>query len=217
MINRRLGAAVPLLVLALLLGFTAKTSAWTSADLDVNQMIQSVRTPWLTVIAQGFNFGFNTIAGMIVLVGATAYLLVTGRRIDAARTTIVITAGWGLGAIYKIIIARPRPPAADSLVRRLASESFPSGHVCLTLSIVVAAALLVRGTAASQLVVAVGAVLVVGQMLARVYLGAHYLTDTIGSLLVTTGALVLAVRVPATESAKEGHLAATGSPDGRAT
>jgi membrane-associated phospholipid phosphatase len=34
-----------------------------------------------------------------------------------------------------------------------------------------------------------GALLVAAQMLARIYLGVHYPTDTIGSLLVTTAAV----------------------------
>lgn len=63
--------------------------------------------------------------------------------------------------------------------------------MCLTLSLVIALMLLARRGTAFRPVLVAGSLLVVAQMLARVYLGAHYPTDVVGSIIATTAAVCL--------------------------
>ncbi|WP_326642459.1 glycosyltransferase [Nonomuraea fuscirosea] len=173
-------------------GLAARTPAWTAADTRVSQAVQSLRGPWPTTVAQVLNVGFGNVVGTVLAALLVVGVAVSGRRRAAAGVLLVIAAGWGVGALVKVVVARPRPPAIHALVRELGPDSFPSGHVCLTLSLVVAVALLARRTRLFWPVVAAGGVLVAGQMTARVYLGAHYPTDTLGSIILTLAAIHLA-------------------------
>ncbi|MGW0203230.1 glycosyltransferase [Nonomuraea sp. NPDC003201] len=179
--------------LGVVVGFAARTPAWTAADASVSQAVQSLRGPWLTAVAQVLNVGFGTVVGAGLAALLVLGVAVSGRARAARGMLLVIAAGWGVGALVKLIVARPRPAAVHALVREFGPDSFPSGHVCLTLSIVVAVALLARKTRYFWPVVAAGGVLVAGQMAARVYLGAHYPTDTVGSVILTPAAIHLVV------------------------
>ncbi|MEV1171910.1 glycosyltransferase [Nonomuraea sp. NPDC049784] len=177
--------------LGVAVGFAARTPAWTAADTSVGQAVQSLRGPWLTTVAQVLNVGFGTVVGTVLAAVLVTVVALSGRRHTAGRMLLVIAAGWGVSPLVKALVARPRPPAAHALVQELGPDSFPSGHVCLTLSIVVAVALLARKTRFFWPVVAAGGVLVAGQMAARIYLGAHYPTDTLGSIILTPAAIHL--------------------------
>ncbi|MFI6736934.1 phosphatase PAP2 family protein [Nonomuraea sp. NPDC050451] len=185
--------SVALLVLGTVMGFAARTPAWTAVDTAVSDGVQSVRGPWATAVAQVLNVGFGTVMGPLLAAALVVGVAVSGRTRAAGRVLVVIAAGWGVSWVLKTVIARSRPPVSDALVYGLGPGSFPSGHVCLTLSIVIAVAITVRHTRFQRPVLAAGFVLVAGQMLARVYLGAHYATDTLGSIVVAPAAIYLAL------------------------
>ncbi|MGN9844376.1 glycosyltransferase [Nonomuraea sp. H19] len=184
--------SVALLVLGGVVGFAARTPAWTAADTSLSGIVQSAREPWLTAIAQVLNVAFGNVGGTILAAGLVAAVAVWGRPRTARRVLVVVAAGWGVSLLLKLLVDRPRPAASHALVQGLGSDSFPSGHVCLTLAIAVAVALLTWKTRWRWPIVAAGGLLVIGQMLARVYLGAHYPTDTIGSIIVAPAAIHLA-------------------------
>ncbi|MEU0569781.1 glycosyltransferase [Nonomuraea sp. NPDC005983] len=188
----RVPVSAAFVCLGVVVGFAARTPAWTAADTSVTQAVQSLRGPWLTALAQVLNVGFGTVVGTVLAAVLVVGLAVSGRSRDAGGALLVIAAGWGVSALVKVVVARPRPPALHALVQELGPDSFPSGHVCLTLSFVIAVALLARKTRFFWPVVAAGGVLVAGQMTARVYLGAHYPTDTLGSIILTPAAIHLA-------------------------
>ncbi|MET9246112.1 phosphatase PAP2 family protein [Nonomuraea sp. NPDC003709] len=185
--------SVALLVLGTVMGFAARTPAWTAVDAAVSDGVQSLRSPWPTAVAQVLNVGFGTVMGPLLAAALVVGVAVSGRPRAAGRVLVVIAAGWGVSWVLKTVVARSRPPVSDSLVYGLGSGSFPSGHVCLTLSIVIAVATLVRHTRFHRPVLAAGFVLVAVQMLARVYLGAHYATDTLGSIVVAPAAIHVAL------------------------
>ncbi|TDD05419.1 phosphatase PAP2 family protein [Nonomuraea diastatica] len=184
--------SVALLVFGAVVGFAARTPAWTAADTSVSEVVQSARGPWPTAVAQALNVGFGNVVGTVLAVVLVVAVAVWGRSRAARLVLVVIAAGWGVGALLKPLVARPRPPASHALAHELGPDSFPSGHVCLTLSMAVAVALLAWKTRWRWPVLAAGCVLVAGQILARVYLGAHYPTDTLGSIIVTLAAIHLA-------------------------
>lgn len=80
-----------------------------------------------------------------------------------------------IGTIMKYAVERPRPSI------HFDGYSFPSMHVlsvCLVVSLII---LITR----SNWVKAIGMVLVIGIIVSRIFVHAHYFSDTIGSLLVT--------------------------------
>ncbi|MFF4778683.1 phosphatase PAP2 family protein [Microtetraspora fusca] len=183
MLVKRLRVPAVLVVVTGLLGVAARTPLVTEHDLRADEAVKTLRTPALTVIADALNVAFVPLAVFAIVVLLAVTLALMGRARTAVLVTLIVTIGWATGSIFKRIIARPRPPAAGQLVHLIGHDSFPSGHVTLTLSLVVAAAFLAAGTRRFSLVVSVGAVLVVAQAFARVYLGVHYPTDVIGGML----------------------------------
>lgn len=141
--------------------------------------------------------GWNTVAVTITEVGNTFAMAVLatlvgircwarGRRADAVFVVATMAGAALLFRGIKIIVDRPRPPAAAQVVRET-NESLPSGHA--TMSMVVIGSLVVlcwagRGTAARVAMVAAGALWVGAVGSTRVYLGVHWLSDVlIGWLL----------------------------------
>ena len=116
--------------------------------------------------------------------------LVSGRRSEAA--SLILSAG-GSGLInstLKMVISRPRP-AVSALVpvyRNTVTQSFPSGHVTFYVCFFgflffVAYALLPRGSVARRLALTLTGLPVLLIGLSRIYLGAHWPSDTLGAYL----------------------------------
>ncbi|WP_248959000.1 phosphatase PAP2 family protein [Sphaerisporangium perillae] len=181
-----LGLPLLLFALALALGLAARTAEWTGVDLRLDEAVRGARSGPLTVAAQVLNAGFVPPAGVAMIALLTAYLFLARRPRTAVITFLLVSVGWTVNSVLKALIDRPRPPVAFQLVPQLGHDSFPSGHVALTMSLAIALAFLARRTRYFRLVVVLGVLLVVAQAMARLYLGVHYPTDVAGSILAST-------------------------------
>jgi membrane-associated phospholipid phosphatase len=125
------------------------------------------------------------LSGLTILI-----FVLTGLRSEAVAL-LMSTAGSGLiNSTMKMIISRERPSVSAFVpaYRETVSQSFPSGHVTFYVCyfgflFFVAYALLPRGSNRRRLALALAAlpVLLVGP--SRIYLGAHWPSDTIGAYL----------------------------------
>jgi undecaprenyl-diphosphatase len=116
--------------------------------------------------------------------------LVFRRRSEAAG--LVLSAGGSavLNGLLKILIARPRPtPELVSVQVDLQTQSFPSGHVTFYVCyfgflFFTAYALLPPRSLARRVALTLSALPVVLVGFSRVYLGAHWPSDTLGAYLM---------------------------------
>jgi undecaprenyl-diphosphatase len=112
------------------------------------------------------------------------------RRSEAAGLTMSVLGSAIINSILKLVISRPRP-AVSALVpvyRNTVTQSFPSGHVTFYVCFFgflffVAFALLPRGSALRRLALIITALPVLLVGLSRIYLGAHWPSDTLGAYL----------------------------------
>ncbi len=141
--------------------------------------------------------GLNAAAVAVTEVGSTLVmaLLATlvgvwcwtrGRRADAVFVVGAMAGGVLLFRGIKILLDRPRPPAATQVVAEN-NESLPSGHA--TMSMVVIGSLVVLAWAGrhrlGRALLLTGAVLWVGAVGAtRIYLGVHWFSDVVAGWLV---------------------------------
>lgn len=133
----------------------------------------------------------GTIVPITVLAVAVLVALRHWRWALALASSVALTQG--VVALVKLLVSRPRPPAADAL--SIASGfSFPSGHAATSAALYVTLAFLAaracRGPARAVIVLA-GTLLVLAVGASRVYLGVHYPTDVVAGWL-TGGAVALA-------------------------
>jgi undecaprenyl-diphosphatase len=112
------------------------------------------------------------------------------RRSEAAGLTMSVLGSAVINSTLKLLISRPRPSvsALVPVYRNTATQSFPSGHVTFYVCFFgflffVAYALLPRGSAVRRLALAVTALPVLLVGLSRIYLGAHWPSDTLGAYL----------------------------------
>jgi undecaprenyl-diphosphatase len=121
------------------------------------------------------------VAAIALVAGTLLWLL--GRRAYAMLLAAAVGGAWGLASVLKLVLDRPRPRVFEWGTHEVTSSSYPSGHA--TLSMVLLAALVYiihrlsarRGTVIAALLVAGGAVLLVGA--SRLYLGVHYPSDVL--------------------------------------
>jgi len=169
------------------LAFYARAYAFFAWDKAVAVRLQSLRLPGL----EGFMYAVSYIGYGIIpyaLAGVTVLAFLAVRQRSEAFGLLLSTAGSGiLNRAVKMLIARPRPTAPDVNVIRLhESQSFPSGHVTFYVCyfgflFFVAYALLPARTLARRVALTLTASMVALVGLSRVYLGAHWPSDTIGA------------------------------------
>jgi undecaprenyl-diphosphatase len=185
----------------LLLALTAGGAVWAAfvgagpARLDAAALGESVdaRSSALTAAAVVLTEVGSTVVMVVLAALVALWCWRRGRGADA-----VFLVGTAAGAVplfrgIKILLDRPRPPAATQVLAET-NESLPSGHA--TMSTVVIGSLVVlawagRGVRGRLVMVAAAALWVGAVGATRVYLGVHWFSDVLAGWLVGAAWLAL--------------------------
>lgn len=168
--------------------------------LDLAWMSEVVahRSPFWTVPALIMNtLGGGLIGVVIVPLGIVATLLLFRRPWAALYYAIAAALSAGCVQLLKVTVGRARPE--DMLVQS-DPGSFPSGHTANAATTAVALAIIFPRV----WVRVVGSAYALAMALSRTYLGVHWLSDTIGGLLLGAGVAVLVWAPLAYKLAAEG-------------
>jgi len=190
--------AVGLILVAVVIavGLTVQVvPGFTSAELAVDQNFSRNHNPVLTGLALALNLLFEPLVGALVVLATILYFLLMRRSPQkAVLFALTVGSGWLSCQLFKVVIGRIRPDPAlllDPLAPEPVSNSFPSGHTCLAVALVLAAYFLARGSRAEKPVLWTGMILAVIVGWSRVYIGAHYPLDVMASFPATIGVVVL--------------------------
>ena len=180
------------------LTFLVRTTPAFAIDLKITRAIQLISFPFFApamraVSWAGFALQAMIITGLIVL---AIYAL--GLHWEAVMALIAAACSTGINALVKSLIQRSRPmPDMVNVVDILNSYSFPSGHVMYYLVFggfigFLAFCLLKPSLKRSLLLALIGVpAALIG--VSRIYLGAHWASDVLGSYLL--GNLTLAATI----------------------
>lgn len=164
------------------------------------------RAAWLDVPAYALSWiGGGWFAKFAVPLATMLVLVLVKRRWAALYFGLAALLSVGAVQLLKAIFDRPRPE--DILVVSDVG-SFPSGHVANAATIAVSLALIFR----KAWIWYVGALYTLAMVFSRTYLGAHWLSDTIGGALIGAGIAVIVWAPLAARLIRERkHPAATNS------
>lgn len=156
--------------------------------LEIEWMAEIVehRSPFWLVPAIVFDtLGGGLFAILAVPLTIAGLLLVWRRRWAALYFVLASAVSALMVQLLKALVGRPRP---QDILISVDPGSFPSGHSANAAVIAITLGLILR----AWWVWLAGALYTFAMMLSRTYLGAHWITDTIGGVLVA-GAVALAL------------------------
>ena len=171
------------------LAVLAKANAYFAWDVRVANAVQSISLPGMAEAMQIVSVPGNGVTSWAIVGVAMAAFFAFGRRSEAFGILLSAGGGSALNRVVKYVVARPRPTLEHVRVSgEWAHESFPSGHVtfyvCFFGFLFFAAyALLPKGSLSRKAACALAALPVLLVGLSRVYLGAHWPSDTLGAYL----------------------------------
>jgi membrane protein DedA with SNARE-associated domain len=160
-------------------------------DRAVYNTLQSLRSPWGDHLMTALSAAGDLTVVLIFSAGLVATLWLRGHRQAAyhllAATLFGLLAPW----LLKITLRIPRPPAAGEA---LGPWSFPSAHVMRAVTLYGFFSIMLARTLIREwrwLPYSLAALLIGGVALSRLYLGVHWLTDVLGSLMLGTAWIAL--------------------------
>ena len=169
------------------LAVVAAGSTQTQADLRVAQWVQAIDVPGFSGLAALANFLTSAPIAIGLWLAATTFFVLRGRPLEAIAVFSIFGL-WIVNQFVGVIVDRPSPSSAVSEMSRADSGSFPSGHT--TGAVVFYGTLTFLafsniGKTSVKIWVIVGALAIVGlTALSRVYVGAHWPSDVLASLLI---------------------------------
>ena len=179
------GAALALVVLLALVIVYRESNKPFGFEVEFMSVLVAARSDLLTVPALVFNALGGGLISTIVVPGVIVVGLLLWRRpwgalyyVAAALASATVT------RVIKVIVARPRP---EDILVTPDFGSFPSGHSANAAVVATALGIIFLRT----WVWVAGAAYTMLMMLSRTYLGAHWVSDTIGGMLVGAGVAVI--------------------------
>jgi len=170
-------------------GFALRHS---TGGFDIDLWLDAHHQPALSTIALTLSKLFSP--GPAVVIGflfAVVVALLARRVSTGLAAGLVVGLTWASSDIIKLAVHRPRPDWA-ALTHHVGSmevdPSYPSGHVTFLATLTLVTVLLLRSNGLRVLAVVVGVVGTAVLSWARLYVGAHYLTDVLAA--AAYGALV---------------------------
>lgn len=178
------------------LGITVTDVPGISTDeLGVDQNLSQHHVALLTAAAMALNLLFGPVAGVLLISAVALFLLLVRRApVNAVAFGLVAVSGWAASEFFKVLVARQRPDSAllfDPLAPENGADSFPSGHVAFAVTLAFAVYFLARGTRWAKFTAVAGVVTVAVVAWSRLYIGVHYPSDVVGSVLAGTAAVIL--------------------------
>ena len=189
---------VLLLVVGLVAGFTVNSiGARSTGELGLDVSIAGHRDGVLSALARFVNIGIGPVIAPILLLIGCAIAWRRSRFVAVSVAGLTI-AGWLSVELGKVLVHRARPPmtAVQALVTETKADSYPSGHTAFAAAFVFAvAATLVLAGRRTRMVWLVGVPFIVVVGASRLYLGAHYLTDVVASVVFAGGTVLIVIAI----------------------
>ena len=175
---------------AVALSFTAHIFAVFPFDLKISHELQEEKNPVFAFVMQGVSVIGDTWIG-IVMVGAVSAFYLARRQYPEAGFILATLSAFVLIVCLKVLVARPRPPYFSldptGIFQSINQYSFPSGHVLFFIVFFGSIAYLAwhhQTGFARILVITICSALVILIGPSRVYLGAHWASDVVGSYII---------------------------------
>lgn len=183
----------------------------------VNTWFADQRTPDLTRVADAGTFIGQTLTGLVALAVVGLVFALWKRTWWPLLFVGALDAGLGLFYLAGTTLdPRQRPPVHILQAGLVPNHSFPSGHTGTAVAIGGSlAALLWAYTRVSGAVVALLVVIPVYTMLARLYEGAHHVSDVVSAFVVASVWLVVCANLLLPHRRREGQADAVRGEDRR--
>ena len=178
-------AALALVVMLALVIFYREADKPFGFEIEFMAGLVASRADWLTVPALVLNaVGGGILSNLVVPAVIIGALLLFRRPWGAVYYVTAAIASAMVTRLIKVLVGRERP---EDILVTPDFGSFPSGHSSNAALVATALGIIFMRT----WVWVAGAVYTVLMMLSRTYLGAHWISDTIGGLLVGAGVAVI--------------------------
>ena len=184
-----------LCVAVLAIGFYAVvTPEFSTGEFTIDQEMSRSHNAVLTVVAMTMGAVFSPVGGVLIIAASSLILLMVRKSpVNAVAFGGVAASGWLSSQFFKAIVERSRPNPAllfDPLAPETGSNSFPSGHVALTVGLAWAFFFLFRHGPWSRLVAVAGLLACVTVAWSRLYVGVHYPSDVAASFLAASAGVL---------------------------
>ncbi|UYG15859.1 phosphatase PAP2 family protein [Brachybacterium huguangmaarense] len=189
------GTVLALLVVAVL-GRVIPAVPWIE-HLDLRLVAAANRAlgPFTSELALRIDTVFGPpMAAAVALLVVLVCVVLGGGAWAGLRAGLLIAVPWGLVAVLKLMVQRPRPEPGllvHQLVPIPSSFSFPSGHTAFAAAICCAVLLTLRPGAARRLGTVPAVIVVAVTAWSRVALGVHHPTDVLASAVLVPFVCVL--------------------------
>ncbi len=177
-------------------------------DIIIISWLQGIHLPFFNQIMEAVSYVASLIPAIVIVALISGGLWATGRKIEAIFTASLTSSAALLDWLLKLLISRPRPES--ELLQSLRGDnsySFPSGHLAYAVVFYgFLFYLLPRLTKQPAIIWVLWPVLILLIVLtgaSRVYLGAHWPSDVLGSLFL--GGLLLAPAIILYNNYAKGH------------